>query len=46
MVTGDAPTTAAIVAKAVGLDGAIYPPGPIPDSIHPESVRSLRRCLA
>ena len=36
MVTGDAPTTAAIVAKAVGLDGAVYPPGPIPDSIHPE----------
>jgi len=25
MVTGDAPATAAIVAKAVGLDGAICP---------------------
>jgi H+-transporting ATPase len=36
MVTGDAPTTAAIVAKAVGLDGAIYPPGPIPDAVQPE----------
>ena len=36
MVTGDAPATAAIVAKAVGLDGAICPPGPIPDAIHPE----------
>jgi H+-transporting ATPase len=36
MVTGDAPATAAIVAKAVGLDGAIYPPGPIPDAVRPE----------
>jgi H+-transporting ATPase len=36
MVTGDAPGTAAIVARAVGLDGAICPPGPIPDSVHPE----------
>ena len=36
MVTGDAPATAGIVAKAVGLDGAICPPGPIPDAVHPE----------
>ena len=36
MVTGDAPATAAIVAKAVGLGGAICPPGPIPDAILPE----------
>jgi len=36
MVTGDAPATAAIVAKAVGLDGAICPLGPIPDAVHPE----------
>ena len=36
MVTGDAPATAAIVAHAVGLDGAICPPGPIPDAVHPE----------
>jgi len=35
MVTGDAPATAAIVAKAVGLDGAVCPPGPIPDSVRP-----------
>jgi H+-transporting ATPase len=36
MVTGDAPTTAAIVAKAVGLDGAVCPPGNIPDAVQPE----------
>jgi H+-transporting ATPase len=36
MVTGDAAATAAIVAHAVGLDGAVCPPGPIPDSVHPE----------
>ncbi len=36
MVTGDAAATAAIVAKAVGLDGAVCPPGPIPDAVHPE----------
>jgi H+-transporting ATPase len=37
MVTGDAPVTAAIVAHAVGLDGAVCPPGPIPDSVRPEA---------
>ena len=36
MVTGDAPATAAIVAKAVGLDGAVCPPGPISAAVHPE----------
>jgi len=36
MVTGDAPVTASIVAKAVGLDGAVCPPGPIPEAVHPE----------
>ena len=36
MVTGDAPSTAAIVAHAVGLDGAVCPPGPIPDGVHSE----------
>ncbi len=36
MVTGDAPATAAIVARAVGLNGAICPPGPIPDTVRPE----------
>jgi H+-transporting ATPase len=37
MVTGDAPATAAIVARAVGLDGAVCPPGPIPNGVRPES---------
>ncbi len=36
MVTGDAPATAAIVAHAVGLDGAVCPPGPIPASVNPQ----------
>jgi H+-transporting ATPase len=36
MITGDAPATAAIVAHAVRLDGAVCPPGPIPDSVRPE----------
>ncbi len=36
MVTGDAPATAAIVARAVGLDGAVCPPGPIGDGVTPE----------
>jgi len=37
MVTGDAPTTAGIVAHMVGLDGAVCPPGPIPTDVRPES---------
>jgi H+-transporting ATPase len=36
MVTGDAPATAASVARAVGLDGAVSPPGPIHNSMRPE----------
>jgi len=36
-VTGDAPATTAIIARAVGLDGVICPPGPIPDSVRPEN---------
>ena len=36
MVTGDAPATAAIVAHAVGLDGAACPPGAIPDRVSPQ----------
>jgi H+-transporting ATPase len=36
MVTGDAPATAAIVAHAVGLDGPVCPPGPIPNAVLPE----------
>ena len=35
MVTGDAPATAAIVAHAVGLRGAVCPPGPVPRDIKP-----------
>jgi H+-transporting ATPase len=34
MVTGDAAATAAIVARKVGLDGAVCPPGPIRDGVH------------
>ena len=36
MITGDAPVTAAIVAREVGLNGAVCPPGPIPEGVHPE----------
>ena len=36
MVTGDAAATAATVAHAVGLTGAVSPPGPIPDGVRPE----------
>ena len=36
MVTGDAPATAAVVARSVGLDGAVCPPGSPPASVHPE----------
>jgi H+-transporting ATPase len=36
MVTGDAPATAAIVARAVGLKGAICAAGKLPDGIRPE----------
>ncbi len=36
MVTGDAPATASIVADAVGLKGAVCPPGPIPSAIKPQ----------
>jgi H+-transporting ATPase len=36
MVTGDAPVTASVVARAVGLDGVVYPPGPIPGRLRPE----------
>ena len=36
MVTGDAPATAGIVAHVVGLDGAVCPPGPLPNDIKPE----------
>jgi H+-transporting ATPase len=36
MVTGDAPATAAIVAHAVGLNGKVCPPGPVPAGVRPE----------
>jgi H+-transporting ATPase len=36
MVTGDAPATASVVAKAVGLVGAICPAGPLPARLEPE----------
>jgi H+-transporting ATPase len=35
MVTGDAPATAGIVARAVGLDGPICPPGDLPAALQP-----------
>jgi H+-transporting ATPase len=37
MVTGDAPATAAVVARAVGLDGAVCPPGPIQETFRPQA---------
>ena len=37
MVTGDAPATAEIIAREVGLEGAVCPPGPIPASVRPEA---------
>jgi H+-transporting ATPase len=37
MVTGDAPATAAIVAHAVGLDGALCSARPLPPAIQPEA---------
>ncbi len=33
MVTGDAATTAATVAHAIGIDGPVCPPGKIPESV-------------
>jgi H+-transporting ATPase len=45
MVTGDAPATAAIIARAVGLDGAVCPPGPIPEGVAPDSSRFLPACF-
>ncbi len=36
MVTGDAPATAAVIGRAVGLDGPVCPAGTPPPSIHPE----------
>ena len=36
MVTGDSATTAAFVANAVGLTGAVCPPGKIPGQVGPD----------
>jgi H+-transporting ATPase len=36
MLTGDAPATAQIVARAVGLSGAVCPPGPPPAGLSAE----------
>ena len=36
MITGDAAPTAATVARAIGLDGAVCPPGAISDRRRPE----------
>jgi H+-transporting ATPase len=37
MVTGDAPATARVVAKAVGLAGSVCPAGALPDRLEPET---------
>jgi H+-transporting ATPase len=37
MVTGDAPVTASIVARAVGLEGAVCPPGAIRATNRPDA---------
>ncbi len=36
MLTGDAPRTAEVVARAVGLDGPVCPPGPMPETMRPD----------
>ncbi|MGA7804257.1 HAD-IC family P-type ATPase, partial [Bradyrhizobium sp.] len=36
MVTGDSPVTAAAVARAIGLAGAVCPPGPVPERLRPD----------
>ncbi|MEI9805560.1 MAG: HAD family hydrolase [Pseudolabrys sp.] len=44
MVTGDSATTAAFVAKAVGLTGAVCPPGEIPAKVGPDDFAVSRAC--
>jgi H+-transporting ATPase len=36
MVTGDAPATASVIAREVGLTGMVCPPGAIPEDAKPE----------
>jgi H+-transporting ATPase len=45
MVTGDAPATAAAVARAIGLDGGIAPAGVIAETAHPEDFAILAGVL-
>jgi H+-transporting ATPase len=33
IITGDAPATAGVIARSVGISGPIYPPGPIRDTV-------------
>ncbi|HTY94400.1 MAG TPA: HAD-IC family P-type ATPase [Steroidobacteraceae bacterium] len=35
MITGDAAATASVVARAVGLSGPVFPPGPVPEHVQP-----------
>ena len=42
MATGDSALTAASVAHAVGLDGAVCPPGAIPATLLPETYAAAR----
>ena len=43
MVTGDAATTAATVARSVGLDGPVCPPGKIPEQRRTRRLRGVCR---
>lgn len=45
MVTGDAPETAATVARAVGLEGKVFTGKTIPDRIEPEDFAVFAGCL-
>ncbi|MBE0704705.1 MAG: HAD-IC family P-type ATPase [Afipia sp.] len=45
MVTGDAPETAATVARAVGLEGKVFAGRTIPDRIEPEDFAVFAGCL-
>lgn len=45
MVTGDSATTAAFVANAVGLTGAVCPPGKIPGQVGPDDFAAFAGVL-
>jgi H+-transporting ATPase len=45
MVTGDAPVTAAIVAHAVGLNGAVCPPGKLPEALSSQKILQSSRAF-